>query len=303
MWGATGYLHAITDCRENFNPRSPCGERPQLLDISRCTATISIHAPRVGSDAADGRMSPGSVISIHAPRVGSDQDYRIFAAEYIISIHAPRVGSDIIQTAPVKGLSEEFQSTLPVWGATLLVFELLMRRLFQSTLPVWGATLCPSQTMRSERSISIHAPRVGSDNRQNTQNRGLSYFNPRSPCGERQKTRWNCPTLPIFQSTLPVWGATAKMHRFFFCIFGKKGIFCDILQIGRRLQGIGRKRRGDFLSRSVRTSRGKYGCLAFAFRESGGLRENRRFYSQSVLFSFRIDCQGSRIAGCPFRGP
>ena len=28
-----------------------------------------------------------------------------------------------------------------------------------------------------------------------------------------------------FQSTLPVWGATAKMHRFFFCIFGKKGVF------------------------------------------------------------------------------
>ena len=150
-------------------------------------------------------------------------------------------------------------------------------------------------------------------------------FNPRSPCGERHlpglrqgaqpifqstlpvwgatlnsaRQLWN----KVFQSTLPVWGATAKMHRFFFCIFGKKGIFCDILQIGRHLQGIGRKRRGDFLSRSVRTSRGKYGYLAFAFRESGGLRENRRFYSQSVLFSFRIDCQGSRILGCPFRGP
>lgn len=128
-------------------------------------------------------------------------------------------------------------------------------------------------------------------------------FNPRPPCGERLLNFHIVLLQNLFQSTLPVWGATAKMHRFFFCIFGKNGIFCDILQIGRHLQGIGRKRRGDFLSRSVRTSRGKYGYLAFAFRESGGLRENRRFYSQSVLFSFRIDCQGSRIAGCPFRGP
>lgn len=128
-------------------------------------------------------------------------------------------------------------------------------------------------------------------------------FNPRPPCGERLLNFHIVLLQNLFQSTLPVWGATAKMHRFFFCIFGKNGIFCDILQIGRHLQGIGRKRRGDFLSRSVRTSRGKYGYLAFAFRESGGLRENRRFYSQSVLFSFRIDCQGSRIEGCPFRGP
>lgn len=128
-------------------------------------------------------------------------------------------------------------------------------------------------------------------------------FNPRPPCGERLLNFHIVLLQNLFQSTLPVWGATAKMHRFFFCIFCKKGIFCDILQIGRHLQGIGRKRRGDFLSRSVRTSRGKYGYLAFAFRESGGLRENRRFYSQSVLFSFRIDCQGSRILGCPFRGP
>ena len=198
------------------------------------------------------------------------------------------------------------------------------KREFQSTLPVWGATVSHAAARRSF-GISIHAPRVGSD-KNSVIMRTLGHdFNPRSPCGER-RSKPSTPiiivtfqsTLPVwgatiqtpwkntdalFQSTLPVWGATAKMHRFFFCIFCKKGIFCDILQIGRHLQGIGRKRRGDFLSRSVRTSRGKYGYLAFAFRESGGLRENRRFYSQSVLFSFRIDCQGSRILGCPFRGP
>ena len=37
---------------------------------------------------------------------------------------------------------------------------------------------------------------------------GSEHFNPRSPCGERLLTgRWLL-TLPVFQSTLPVWGAT-----------------------------------------------------------------------------------------------
>ena len=51
-----------------------------------------------------------------------------------------------------KALSEEkvtsimraeliFQSTLPVWGATLEVGPHCGRHTFQSTLPVWGATL------------------------------------------------------------------------------------------------------------------------------------------------------------------
>ena len=152
---------------------------------------------------------------------------------------------------------------------------------FQSTLPAWGATFRNRRRKEVQRNISIHAPRVGSDGQVGPHVFPFFNFNPRSPRGERQQ----------------------RCTDFSFASSAKRVFFCDILQIGRHLQGIGRKRRGDFLSRSVRTSRGKYGCLAFAFRESGGLQENRRFYSQSVLFSFRIDCQGSRIAGCPFRGP
>ena len=33
---------------------------------------ISIHAPRVGSDATQAKTAQGKAISIHAPRVGSD---------------------------------------------------------------------------------------------------------------------------------------------------------------------------------------------------------------------------------------
>ena len=57
---------------DDFNPRSPCGERRWIGDYG---------------------FSP-YVISIHAPRVGSDHDFPVFHQRLKISIHAPRVGSD-----------------------------------------------------------------------------------------------------------------------------------------------------------------------------------------------------------------
>ena len=103
----------------------------------------------------------------------------------LISIHAPRVGSDCA-------------------GAAFLLCSLQ----FQSTLPVWGATWNLRRANRKS-SISIHAPRVGSD----VQGRLFYYahcnFNPRSPCGERPSRYASVSGITSFQSTLPVWGATA----------------------------------------------------------------------------------------------
>ena len=124
-------------------------------------------------------------ISIHAPRAGSDHGRWICISKgYGISIHAPRAGSD---------REVDYQP--------------------------------------GSRRISIHAPRAGSDQLSATSGAGGQNFNPRSPCGERpvfaevaQKFRHfnprspcgerlaltfiltSCP--PVFQSTLPVRGAT-----------------------------------------------------------------------------------------------
>ena len=57
------------------------------------------------------------IISIHAPRVGSDLVGVHPANPAEISIHAPRVGSDS-QWEDAYEPEPEFQSTLPVWGAT-----------------------------------------------------------------------------------------------------------------------------------------------------------------------------------------
>ena len=129
---------------QDFNPRSPCGER--LAMVAKAVAT--------------------KMISIHAPRVGSDRLRQDFIEQHII-----------------------FQSTLPVWGATADQNRRHHRQRFQSTLPVWGATRTdfnPTNVI----DISIHAPRVGSDFSFSLNFSFLSAnFNPRSPCGERPVNR------------------------------------------------------------------------------------------------------------------
>ena len=102
-----------------------------------------------------------------------------------ISIHAPRAGSDPKTSISLYWLTE-FQSTLPVRGATLYngelvgVYEISIHAPragsdqggvcvmvdaegFQSTLPVRGATLFLPLNNLGHCEISIHAPRAGSD--------------------------------------------------------------------------------------------------------------------------------------------
>ena len=80
----------------NFNPRSPHGERPHgTVHYMGVAETISIHAPRTGSDTKTVRVDAWAVaISIHAPRTGSDKMIACGFCPSDISIHAPRTGSD-----------------------------------------------------------------------------------------------------------------------------------------------------------------------------------------------------------------
>ena len=215
----------------NFNPRSPCGERPQRrIKMDIVQALISIHAPRVGSDKNwEYRINAQFKISIHAPRVGSDEFVPKFAEWFGISIHAPRVGSDCCSLNPTLlaiisihaprvgsdvrsdhlGVSEPISIHAPRVGsdrsqAATNIYELcisihaprvgsdkaLSREEidligFQSTLPVWGATV-KNRTLETVLIISIHAPRVGSDLSIRPWPPKPGYFNPRSPCGERR---------------------------------------------------------------------------------------------------------------------
>ena len=69
------------------------------------------------------------------------------------------------------------------------------------------------QALRMQ-SISIHAPRVGRDNDQRKEKESIENFNPRAPCGARRDHRVGVVRDGRFQSTRPVWGATAYMRKY-----------------------------------------------------------------------------------------
>ena len=101
----------------------------------------------------------------------------------------------------------KFQSTLPAWGATQhgQYFQQFQR--FQSTLPAWGATFSPLSALGAW-GISIHAPRMGSDDRKtkSVQFIKISIHAPRMGSDASSTSAKHGFT---FQSTLPAWGATS----------------------------------------------------------------------------------------------
>ena len=217
----------------HFNPRSPHGERhiqmfigfarqrfQSTLPARGATArlwvqlsarSISIHAPRTGSD----RIRAGSmitstdfnprsphgerpgrfvaaiyefVISIHAPRTGSDNQARAHARKGKISIHAPRTGSDP-GNASRASRQKEFQSTLPARGATTTSCTTYRRTLhFNPRSPHGERPYHPARIIW--RWIN---------------------FNPRSPHGERRVLQSRFADHASFQSTLPARGATLDL--------------------------------------------------------------------------------------------
>ena len=149
-----------------------------------CLRKFQSTLPLWGATARIDVVEEWSKISIHAPLVGSDHFVKYMDGHKDISIHAPLVGSDNCMRAGAKSACV-FQSTLPLWGATFL----------------W----CNN---RGNHRISIHAPLVGSDPVGAVEAPRKPDFNPRSPCGERPREATLSGLTVIFQSTLPLWGAT-----------------------------------------------------------------------------------------------
>ena len=104
--------------REDFNPRSPHGERHTFApDAITCKGKFQSTLPARGATPPRWAELFSASISIHAPRTGSDAPATSGRPREPISIHAPRTGSDI----PLSIISRQdlpFQSTLPARGAT-----------------------------------------------------------------------------------------------------------------------------------------------------------------------------------------
>ena len=124
----------------HFNPRSPHGERLSTFCPDVCQLSISIHAPRTGSDAERSiRMWWKSDFNPRSPH-GERHALSTHEGKWIkISIHAPRTGSDCSS-------SQSFS----------------LSSYFNPRSPHGERPACKSQG-KSGKQISIHAPRTGSD--------------------------------------------------------------------------------------------------------------------------------------------
>ena len=96
VWGATSGSASPSRRSTHFNPRSPCGERPNLPPLRGIESSISIHAPRVGSDCTPVRHGFAPVgFQSTLPVWGATPSGAGMTMFRLISIHAPRVGSDL----------------------------------------------------------------------------------------------------------------------------------------------------------------------------------------------------------------
>ena len=160
---------------------------------------------------------------------------------YISSYFNPRSphGERLLKEESLEQVKEDFNPRSP-HGERLAAYGLASSTsAFQSTLPAWGATLAHLGE-QAILNISIHAPRMGSDEhfflrihhmqnfnprsphgerpaRKRIANAAEQYFNPRSPHGERHFRAMRLYALASFQSTRPAWGATTGLGRIQHC--------------------------------------------------------------------------------------
>ena len=151
---------------------------------SAAVLLISIHAPRTGSDAivtpaaaaqyqfqstlpARGAtifFSPrGFCPAFQSTLPARGATARLFSSTPPpnISIHAPRTGSDSRRAEQIRK-GADFNPRSPHGERRVLQSRFADHASFQSTLPARGATTI-KQSECSNRNISIHAPRTGSD--------------------------------------------------------------------------------------------------------------------------------------------
>jgi len=171
-----------------------------------CSACVSIHAPSEGSDCHRRSQVRHQVVSIHAPSEGSDIFSPSCASPPAVSIHAPSEGSDPLDDI-FRIDANQFQSTLPVKGATAAPTSCFHSRQFQSTLPVKGATVDDPFKNREE-AVSIHAPSEGSDETLLALIDFITAFQSTLPVKGATRAQRLDGLVARFQSTLPVKGAT-----------------------------------------------------------------------------------------------
>ena len=179
-----------------FQSTLPAWGATYALTCQNWAIPISIHAPRMGSDAN------GAHVGVPSSRFQST---------------LPAWGATVTRCRVRIGLYP-FQSTLPAWGATMWMAITISHTVISIHAPRMGSDVTRKR-FYTFIAISIHAPRMGSDNRI-LHRGGLKIFQSTLPAWGATWARRYWTARKRFQSTLPAWGAT-PFHEVFpvgFCI-------------------------------------------------------------------------------------
>ena len=140
VWGATRLGARGDAALDHFNPRAPCGARLIFSFLFLLNSDFNPRAPCGARPYTPERIAHQFPYFNPRAPCGARHDAR----RQILYFH------------------NLFQSTRPVWGATVKDDMSIGFYPFQSTRPVWGATTYQDLTALGDN-ISIHAPRVGRD--------------------------------------------------------------------------------------------------------------------------------------------
>jgi len=148
----------------NFNPRSPGGERRDVI-AAAITEAIIFQSTLPGRGATFKHHRNDRPIEYFNPRSPGGERRRTPPHPYpgvAISIHAPRAGSDCF-LGDLRQFYIRFQSTLPGRGATLPNLIKIAPTLNFNPRSPGGERQVIEAGKSEEAKISIHAPRAGSD--------------------------------------------------------------------------------------------------------------------------------------------
>ena len=168
----------------NFNPHSPCGERHNPHCCLGRLKYFNPHSPCGERPSPFPVLDAGMHFNPHSP-CGERQ---CFITQYVCHLQfqstLPLRGATANASTPTAVV--KFQSTLPLRGATRAALTSDDSDVISIHTPLAGSDVLDGAEFGAFGVISIHTPLAGSDGIPILHRRNTHHFNPHSPCGERR---------------------------------------------------------------------------------------------------------------------
>ena len=187
--GRDSVAAGLPEQRENFNPRAPCGARPNPDLVVGAFILFQPTRPLRGATRSTSRIENFTEISTHAPLAGRD-------GEVVPSLQARM----------------DFNPRAPCGARQYLEGHNYGRTNISTHAPLAGRDVIRRGSLHVKW-ISTHAPLAGRDGEEIglSETQICNNFNPRAPCGARRSSASQNRKPPIlFQPTRPLRGATVE---------------------------------------------------------------------------------------------